>query len=83
MKKNLKLEYIINSIPLSQQQKNDLINSLYECIDECVIDKINESLKSNVTIKNKIVLLKPTDNIDVVIDKVNELINFVNKFKSK
>lgn len=72
---NARIQHLFNSISLNSAQKKVIIDVINEIIDS--IEKDNNS-KTNVQF-DKIELLNQDDDITVVINKVNAIINNINK----
>ena len=72
---NARLQYLFNSISLDCNQKKIIIDVINEIVDS--IEKNNNN-KENIQF-DKIDLLNQDDDIIVVIDKINTIINNINK----
>ena len=64
-----KIEYILNSLPLSREQRGMLMNGITEYV--------NDTIKAHKE-KHSLMLLNTDDTIEVVIGKINEIINIIN-----
>ena len=72
---NARLQHLFNSISLNCNQKKIIIDVINEIVDS--IEKNNNN-KENIQF-DKIDLLNQDDDIIVVIDKINTIINNINK----